>query len=134
MNYIEQVANMLGVKLYEEFTIKPTGRGEACGYKTNEDTVYRFDTELVHKGYNDGYSEWYGGHEKELNYLILGLYKIVCNKDNLVDKVISSLDKLKVEYPEQEITVETINGTVSFKIGDALIYESMYNSIVIDAE
>lgn len=50
------------------------------------------------------------------------------------DKVIKQLDKLKTECPDQEIVVETPNGTVSFKIGDALIYEGGYGEIVIDSE
>lgn len=50
------------------------------------------------------------------------------------DKVIKQLDKLKVECPNQEIIVETPKGTVSFRIGDALIYEGMGGEIVIDSE
>lgn len=74
---IKKIAEMFGVKLYEEFTIRPTSHGRALGCKTNESLVYRFDTELVHKGYDDGWSEWYGNHSKELYYLILELYEIV---------------------------------------------------------
>lgn len=50
------------------------------------------------------------------------------------DKVIKQLDKLKIEYPDQEIIVETPKGTVSLRIGDALIYEGMGGEIVIDSE
>lgn len=50
------------------------------------------------------------------------------------DKIIKQLDKLKKENPEQVIIVETPNGTVSCKIGDALIYEGMCGEIVIDSE
>lgn len=77
MNYIEQIASMLGVKLHEEFTLKTTERGRIIGCHLNEEMIYRFDTELVHKGYNDGYSEWYGFNSKEFYYLCLGLYEIV---------------------------------------------------------
>ena len=77
MSYIEQVANMLGVSLYEEFTIKPTNRGKVLGYKINENTTYRFDLELVHKGFDDGWSPWYGDDAKVLNLLLLGLLEIV---------------------------------------------------------
>lgn len=77
MNLIEKVANMLGVELNEEFTIRPTEKGKILGYKTDEERVYRFDTELVHKGHNDGWSEWYGGHSEELYRLIIGLFEIV---------------------------------------------------------
>ena len=50
------------------------------------------------------------------------------------DKVIKQLDKLKIECPKQEIIVETPKGTVSFRIGDALIYEGCRGEIVIDSE
>ena len=50
------------------------------------------------------------------------------------DKIIKKLDKLKAEHPDQKIIVETPNGSVEFKIGDALIYEGMGGEIVIDGE
>lgn len=50
------------------------------------------------------------------------------------DKIIKKLDKLKAEYPETRIIVETPNGSVELKIGDALIYEGMCGEIVIDSE
>src|SRR5574344_1976693 len=68
---IEKIANLLGVKLYEEFTIRPTERGKILGHKCDENLVYRFDTELVYKGYNDGWSEWYGNGSKTFYYLCL---------------------------------------------------------------
>lgn len=74
---IEKIANMLGVELYEEFTIKPTKLGEIMGCKPIDKT-FRFDTELVYKGYNDGWSEWYGFEcDKILYKFILGKYEIV---------------------------------------------------------
>lgn len=73
---IEKIANMLGVELYEEFKIRPTKSGEILGCKPNDKT-FRFDTELVFKGYNDGWSEWYGGCDEILYKLILGKYEIV---------------------------------------------------------
>lgn len=75
-NYIEQVANMLGVELLEEFKIKPTKVAEILGYKKDE-RIFRFDSELVHKGYSDGQSEWYGNCGDVLYYLILELYEVV---------------------------------------------------------
>ena len=51
-----------------------------------------------------------------------------------IDDVISVLDKLKLTHPEQVIIVETPNGSVELKIGDALIYEGMRGEIVIDSE
>ena len=74
---IEKIAKMLGVELYEEFKIKPTKMGEVMGVKPCE-KIFRFDTELVYKGYDDGWSEWYGFDcDKILYYLILGKYEIV---------------------------------------------------------
>ena len=74
---IEKIAKMLGVELYEEFKIKPTKMGEIMGVKPCE-KIFRFDTELVYKGEDDGWSEWYGFDcEKILYYLILGKYEIV---------------------------------------------------------
>lgn len=75
--YISEIAQMLGVKINEEFKIKPTKYGKILGCKENEHT-YRFDTELVRKGYNDGWSEWYGDEcERVLYNLLLGKYEIV---------------------------------------------------------
>ena len=50
------------------------------------------------------------------------------------DKIIRKLDKLKAEHPEQKIIVETPQGTVELKIGDALIYEGICGEIIIDSE
>ena len=50
------------------------------------------------------------------------------------NKIIKKLNKLKAEHPEQKIIVETPNGSVELKIGDALIYEGMRGEIVIDSE
>ena len=75
--YIEQVANMLGVELLEEFKIRPTKMGKVLGCKEINKT-FRFDSELVYKGYNDGWSEWYGWDcEKILYKLLLEKYEVV---------------------------------------------------------
>ena len=50
------------------------------------------------------------------------------------DNVIRYLDRLKKENPNQKIIVETPNGAVEFKIGDALIYDDPNGMIVIDSE
>lgn len=74
---IEKIANMLGVELYEEFKIRPTKMGEIMGCKP-VDRTFRFDTELVYRGYDDGWSEWYGFECGKILYaLILGKYEIV---------------------------------------------------------
>lgn len=76
-SFISQIADMLGVKINEEFKIKPTKYGKVLGYKEINKT-FRFDTELVYKGYNDGWSEWYGFDCANILYgLILGKYEIV---------------------------------------------------------
>lgn len=53
---------------------------------------------------------------------------------NIQNRVISILDELKKKNPNQEIVVETPNGTVTLKIADALIYEGINGEIVIDSE
>ena len=53
---------------------------------------------------------------------------------NNLEKLIKLLDKVKKENPEQCLIVETPNGSVELKIGDALIYEDIYGCIVIDSE
>ena len=74
---IKYIAKMLGVELYEEFKIKTTEYGKLLGTK-EIDRVFRFDLELVYKGYNDGWSEWYGFDcDKILYYLLLGKYEII---------------------------------------------------------
>lgn len=50
------------------------------------------------------------------------------------DEIMHQLEKLQVDHPEQKIIVETPDGTVSFRIGDAMIYEGMNEEIVIDSE
>lgn len=51
-----------------------------------------------------------------------------------VDDLISCLDRFKNEHPDQVIIAETPNGTVQFKIGEALIYEGMGGEVVMDSE
>lgn len=51
-----------------------------------------------------------------------------------INNVVKYLDKFKKENPDQVIIVETPNGTVELKIGDALIYEGMRGELVIDGE
>ena len=53
---------------------------------------------------------------------------------NRMKEIDNERNKLKEEFPEQIITVETPKGSVELKIGDALIYESMGGEIVIDSE
>ena len=53
---------------------------------------------------------------------------------NPIDEAIHALDNLKKNSPDAEITLETTNGTVSCKISDALIYDTSYGGITIDAE
>ena len=49
-------------------------------------------------------------------------------------KILNQLDELKKNHPDQVILVETPNGTVSLKIGEAQIFEGMRGEIVIDNE
>ena len=66
----------------------------------------------------------------------------VCNQTEGSDKegvsplwnAIRALDALKKANPEQIISVETPEGCLDFKIGDALIYECGYGKLVMDSE
>jgi hypothetical protein len=51
-----------------------------------------------------------------------------------INNVIKYLNKFSKEHPHQILIVETPNGTVKLKIGDALIYEGVGGEIVIDSE
>lgn len=53
---------------------------------------------------------------------------------NTTKKVMKYLEKLKSEAPEQLIVIETPDGTVSCRIGDANMYIGMDDSIVFDTE
>lgn len=48
--------------------------------------------------------------------------------------MVDLLDTFKQESPDQILVVETPEGTVSLRIGDALIYEDGYGRVVIDSE
>lgn len=80
---MNEVALLLGVKPLEEFNIKESDSGKLLGYKANENTIYRIDLELVRKGYDDGWSEWYGGNQDIFYKLCIGLYEAVkINKES----------------------------------------------------
>lgn len=53
---------------------------------------------------------------------------------NLVDKAESVLDEIKEKFPDIKITIETPDKCATVQLGDALIYVSMTNDLVIDAE
>lgn len=55
-------------------------------------------------------------------------------KEKLVDKIIHYLDLLQNEYPDTRISVETPDGTVDCKIGNAVVYANPIDDIIIDAE
>ena len=83
-NHTEEVAKMLGVDLKEEFKVKPTEFAQKRGfkiYKEDEGRIFRFDDELSVKGYDDGWSEWYGSNDRVLYFLIIGMYEIVKGGD-----------------------------------------------------
>ena len=56
------------------------------------------------------------------------------SKTKLINNAIKALDKLKKEYPNTEITLETIEGTVCCKISQANIYDDAWGNVIIDAE
>lgn len=74
-NKMKEIANMFGVELLEEFKIVPSEYGKTIGCK-EDNNIYRFDSEFMHKGYDDGYSEWYGWNEKQFYKLCIGLYEV----------------------------------------------------------
>ena len=84
-NHMKEVAVLLGVNLKEEFKVKPTELAKKTGYKCNEEKIYRFDYELSNKGYDDGWSEWYGGNYETLYHLLIGLCEVV-KIDNTTEK------------------------------------------------
>ena len=60
-----------------------------------------------------------------------------CEEDEeslALDNAIRALDRLKEENPNQIVSIETPEGCLSFKIGDALIYECGYGKLVMDSE
>lgn len=71
---------------------------------------------------------WYVGDRCQL------VFENVSKKNMNKDKIINKLDRLKEDNPEQVIIVETPNGSVDCKIGDANIYEGCNGEIVIDSE
>ena len=75
-SYIEQVANVLGLELYQEFKIKPTNIAKLLGYKEMGVTFMFDDGGLMHEGYDDGWSKWYGNNSDILECLIIGLYEV----------------------------------------------------------
>lgn len=54
--------------------------------------------------------------------------------ERIQDKIINQLHELKKNHPDQVILIETPNGTVSLKIGEAQIFEGMRGEIVVDNE
>lgn len=55
-------------------------------------------------------------------------------KQQRIDKIIKQLDKLKSNYGNTIITMETPQGTVSCKVKEANIYSDPNWNIVIDSE
>ena len=53
---------------------------------------------------------------------------------NLVNKAESALNEIKEKFPDSKITIETPDKCATVRLGDALIYVSMTNDLVIDAE
>ena len=53
---------------------------------------------------------------------------------NLVNKAESALNEIKEKFPDSKITIETSDKCATVRLGDALIYVSMTNDLVVDAE
>lgn len=58
----------------------------------------------------------------------------IMNTKSKVDLLEVYLDALKTEQPNIKITIETPDGSVTCRLGDALIYQDSYGDLVIDAE
>lgn len=54
--------------------------------------------------------------------------------NNCAENFVWLLDRIKHDYPDQVLIVETPHGTVTLKIGDALIYNDPHGRVVIDSE
>lgn len=54
--------------------------------------------------------------------------------NNCAENLVRLLDRIKHDYPDQVLVVETPRGTVSMKLGDALIYDDPHGWVVIDSE
>lgn len=60
----------------------------------------------------------------------LGFDAVQANEECIID----ILNVIKNRYPEQTIVVESPDGVVEMKMGDAMIYEGMNGETVIDSE
>lgn len=77
----------------------------------------------------------------KMHPILEDLVDIVCNhieeydeELSALDCAIRALDRLKEENPNQIVSIETPEGCLDFKIGDALIYECGYGKLVMDSE
>ena len=70
----------------------------------------------------------------ELSVLLSNLSEAYYNNKEKEFSIVDHLKNLKEEYPEKEIIVSTSEGTVSFKLKDAFIYEGTSGEIVLDSE
>ena len=53
---------------------------------------------------------------------------------NLMNKTESVLNEIKEKFPDARVTIEAPSECATVQLGDALIYVSMTNDLVIDAE
>ena len=53
---------------------------------------------------------------------------------NLVNKAESVLDEIKERFPDTRITIEAPGEGATVRLGDANIYVSMSNDLIVDAE
>lgn len=54
--------------------------------------------------------------------------------NNCAENLVKLLDRIKHDYPDQVLVVETPRGTVTVRIGDVLIYDDPLGQVVIDSE
>ena len=76
IGYGNEVAKIFGLKQGERFKLKLTEHAKALGYKPIED-IYAFSADqLMRVGYDDGWSDLYGGDARILEKMICGLYTV----------------------------------------------------------
>ena len=70
----EEVAKIFGLKPDERFKLKCSDLATVLGHKPLERTYVFAGDQLMHVGYDDGWSDLYGGDAYILERMIAGLY------------------------------------------------------------
>lgn len=76
IGYGDQVAKIFDLKQGERFKLKLTEHAIVLGYKPLVETFVFSADQLMHVGYDDGWSDLYGGDARILEKMICGLYVV----------------------------------------------------------